>query len=90
MLAVTDQPVGSNAFNPASTQTLEQTLVVVHLKRPDLEPARRDVNAVEDYSEGRSNLDWAEEQEDLNEASDEKSAADGDEGSDGDSDNSED
>ena len=64
LLAVSDQSIGNNRFEPASTQTQQQTLVVVHLQRPALEAAAPDVNAVEDFTGGRSNLDWFSDDED--------------------------
>ena len=61
LLGVTRQPLGNNQFNPASTQTDQETLVLVHLKRPPLLPARRDSNLLSDFGSVRTNLDWEEE-----------------------------
>ena len=78
LIGVTDEQVGNNVFQPAATQTQQQTLVVVHLKRPPLPEARPDANAIEDFG-GNSNLDWEEEEleaeaflEELEEENDEE------------------
>ena len=63
MIAVTNQPIGKNAFSPAATQTKEQTLVVVHLQRPKFADAKPDKNSLEDISE-TSYGDWYEQQQD--------------------------
>ena len=45
----TDQRLGGSRFEPASTQTDRQTLVVVHLKHPELPTAKPDYNSFEDF-----------------------------------------
>ncbi len=45
LIAMTDQQIGNQAFEPASTQSQQQSLVVVHLKRPPLPVATPDVNS---------------------------------------------
>ena len=62
LMGTTDQSIGNNKFKPESTQTRQQSLAVVHLKRPEMPLAKRDVNSVEDFS-SRSNLDWLSEDE---------------------------
>ena len=66
LFATTNQPVGNNKFNPESTQTHQQSLAIVHLKRPALPAARRDLNSIEDFASGDSNLS-VEELMDLSE-----------------------
>ena len=67
MLGVTREPVGETQFQPKSTQTDRLTLVLVHLKKGELPPARRDENALADFT-GNSNLDWLRKDEtDLDE-----------------------
>lgn len=63
LIAVTNEPVGNNVLKPVSTQTRQQTLVVVHLKRPAFAKASPDVNSIEDFT-GRSNLDYDEQYDD--------------------------
>ena len=58
LLGVTRQPLGNNQFNPVSTQTDQQTLVLIHLKRPPLLPAQRDSNLLSDFGSARTSLDW--------------------------------
>jgi hypothetical protein len=58
LIGQSDQRIGSNQFQPESTQTDRQTLIVVHLRNGALPPARRDVNAIADVTTGQSNLDW--------------------------------
>ena len=65
LIATTRQTLGNNQFRPASTQTEQQTLVVVHLKRPGLLMAQRDQNLKTDFTEGRSDQDWEEEIREL-------------------------
>ncbi|MCH2179394.1 MAG: hypothetical protein MK106_11385 [Mariniblastus sp.] len=65
LLGVTRQSLGSNRFEPLSTQTDQETLVLVHLKRPPLPMARRDLNLMSDMSGGRTSLDWQNEVEEL-------------------------
>ena len=57
MLATTEQRLGRTKFEPEATQTDQRTLVVVHLKRPPLPIAQRDVNTMTDFT-GKSDLDW--------------------------------
>ncbi len=61
LLGVTRQALGNNRFSPVATQTDQQTLVLVHLKRPAPLPARRDQNLLSDFGKPRSNLDWESE-----------------------------
>jgi hypothetical protein len=56
--------LGRTKFDPAATQTDQQTLVLVHLKRPPLPPATRDQNALTDFT-GKSDLDWEAEMKEL-------------------------
>lgn len=62
LIAVTDQRLGQTNFDPKATQTDQQTLVVVHLQRPPLRPAKRDFNTMTDFT-GKSDLDWEREME---------------------------
>ena len=71
MIAVTNEPLGKNFLKPVSTQTKQQTLVVVHLKRPAFADAIPDVNSIEDFT-GNSNLDYLEELESLDESLEEE------------------
>ncbi|MEM9410360.1 MAG: hypothetical protein AAGA30_04560, partial [Planctomycetota bacterium] len=64
LMAITNQPIGRNEFRPESTQTQRQTLVVVHLARPDLPKAEMDIDSIEDYT-GKSDLDWQQQDEEL-------------------------
>lgn len=57
MLGVCDQQIGNTRFDPQSTQTTGQTLIVAHLRQPNLPPARRDVNSILDFTKARSNID---------------------------------
>ena len=61
LMAITNQPIGNNLLSPRSTQSQQQSLVVVHLKRPPLPAARGDTNAIEDFF-SRSDQDWLAEQ----------------------------
>ena len=61
LIGQSSQRIGSNQLDPESTQVDRQTLIVVHLKKGQLPPVRRDVNALADFVTGPSNLDWAEE-----------------------------
>ncbi len=61
LLGSTDQHLGDTNFSPKSTQTDQQTLIVVHLSPAELPLARRDVNCFQDLASGRSNLDWLDE-----------------------------
>lgn len=56
LLGVTDQTIGQTRFDPQSTQTISQTLVVAHLLQPALLPAKRDVNSVLDFAQPRTTL----------------------------------
>ena len=64
LIGATDQRLGHNVFDPESTQVDQQTLVVTHLKQPQLPLAEPDKNAYEDFASGRSNLDqeWDEKE----------------------------
>ena len=57
MIGLTDQRLGRTKFDPDATQTDQQTLVVVHLKQPPLPDAKRDKNALVDFT-GKSSLDY--------------------------------
>lgn len=61
LIGQSDQRLGSNRFQPESTQINRQTLIVVHLKNGKLPPAKRDVNAIADVLPGQSNLDWPDD-----------------------------
>ncbi len=56
LLGASDQRIGKTRFDPESTQTTTQTLIVAHLRQPDLPPALRDLNAVVDFTNRRSAL----------------------------------
>ena len=56
LLGISDQQIGGTRFDPVSTQTTTQTLVVAHLRQPDLPPAQRDLNSVLDFNQARSPL----------------------------------
>jgi hypothetical protein len=56
LLGASDQPIGQTRLDPQSTQTVHQTLVVVHLRQPSLKPIQRDVNSILDFTQTRSNL----------------------------------
>ena len=60
LIGSTVEKVGKTTFVPNSTQVDQQTLVVVHLRRPELAKAKRDRNASEDFST-RSSLDYEED-----------------------------
>ncbi len=62
LIGHSDQSIGGTRFIPESTQTDRQTLIVVHLKKGKLPPAKRDVNALADFGAGRSNLDYPEDE----------------------------
>jgi hypothetical protein len=66
LIGATDQRLGHTVFNPKSTQVDQQTLVVIHLKRPPLPSASPDLNAYEDFV-SRSNLDWEREEKEFDE-----------------------
>ncbi len=64
LIGQSNQRIGSNQFQPVSTQVDRQTLIVVHLKKGKLPPAKRDVNSIADFSTvGQSNLDWLNDNE---------------------------
>ena len=69
LLGVTRQPLSNNQFNPASTQTDQETLVLIHLKRPPLLPAQRDRNLLSDFGSSRTSLDWEEDMDAFDEPS---------------------
>ena len=56
LIGISDQPVSNTRFDPESTQSTSQTLVVAHLRQPDLPPALRDLNSILDYTKIRSNI----------------------------------
>ena len=56
LIGHTDKSIGATRFVPESTQTEQQTLIVVHLKKGKLPPALPDVNAMADFA-GPANLD---------------------------------
>jgi hypothetical protein len=60
LIGSTDQPLGQTKFEPEATRNDRQTLVVVHLRRPDLKPAKRDKNSAQDFVPV-SDLDWNKE-----------------------------
>ena len=61
LLGICEQQIGDTRFDPESTQSTGQTLVAVHLRQPDLPPARRDLNSILDYTKTRSNIDFYDE-----------------------------
>ncbi|MCH2181448.1 MAG: hypothetical protein MK108_05530 [Mariniblastus sp.] len=67
LLGSTRQTLGNNRFDPVSTQTDQETLVLVHLKRPPLLDARPDSNLLSDFGAVRSSLDWENELDELDE-----------------------
>ena len=71
LIGATEQRLGTTKFDPASTQIDQQTLIVAHLKHPRLAIAKRDLNAMEDFSSPRSNLDWDKDVEELENANNE-------------------
>ncbi len=64
MIGLTDQRLGRTKFDPDATQTDQQTLVVAHLKQPPLPAAKRDKNALVDFT-GKSSLDYEAAEEAL-------------------------
>jgi hypothetical protein len=66
LMGVTNQAIGANDFSPAATQSQQQTLVVVHLKRPPLPVAVADQNSLVDLL-SKSDLDWLLEELDTDE-----------------------
>lgn len=70
LLGVTRQALGNNRFDPMSTQTDEETLVLVHLKRPPWPDVGPDSNLLSDFGEKRSNLDWEDESNELGDSED--------------------
>ena len=69
LIGATQQRLGRTRFEPDATQSDVQTLVLAHLKRPPLPPAKRDLNAYIDFT-GKSNLDYENENQLLDEFDD--------------------
>ena len=65
LIGSSNQRLGGTRFEPESTQVDQQTLIVVHLQHPNLPVAKRDLNSLEEFTSGRSNLDVDEELEEL-------------------------
>jgi hypothetical protein len=63
LIGSTDQRLGRTKFLPEATRNERQTLIVVHLRRPPLPPAKRDKNSPQDFMPV-SNLDWERENDD--------------------------
>lgn len=63
LLGVTDEPIGETRFDPQSTQTTGQTLVVAHLRHAPLEAAARDANSMLDFARPSATLTDAEKEE---------------------------
>lgn len=57
LLGICEKQIGNTRFDPESTQSTGQTLVVAHLRQPDLPPAQRDLNSILDFIKVRSNID---------------------------------
>ena len=57
MLGICEKQIGNTQFDPESTQSIGQTLVVAHLRQPDLPQAKRDLNSILDFTKARSNID---------------------------------
>ncbi len=57
LLGICEKQIGNTQFDPESTQSTGQTLVVAHLRQPDLPPAQRDLNSILDFTKARSNID---------------------------------
>ena len=57
LLGICENQIGNTRFDPESTQSTGQTLVVAHLRQPDLPPAQRDLNSILDFTKIRSNID---------------------------------
>ncbi len=64
LLGTTEQRIGRTRFDPEATQTDQQTLVVIHLQKPKLPTAKRDINSLSDFT-GRSDLDWQSEMDEF-------------------------
>ena len=58
LIASTHQPLGQHRFIPVSTRTDQQTLVLIHLRRPKLSPVQRDENALIDLIDKNADKDW--------------------------------
>ncbi len=58
LLGICENQIGNTQFDPESTQSTGQTLVVAHLRQPDLPPAQRDLNSILDFTRTRSNIDY--------------------------------
>lgn len=71
LIGSTEQPLGQTKFDPEATRNDRQTLVVVHLRRPDFKPAERDQNSAQDFLP-ISDLDWNKE---IKEAEDDENDA---------------
>ena len=56
LLGVNRNQIGNTRFDPESTQTQSETLIVAHLRHPDLPPAARDVNSILDFTTARTTL----------------------------------
>ncbi len=65
LIGATTQRLGATKFDPVSTQIDQKTLVITHLKQPELPLAKRDVNGYEDFASARSNLDWERDEEEF-------------------------
>ena len=61
LLGICEKQIGNTQFDPESTQSTGQTLVVAHLRQPDLPPAQRDLNSILDFTKARSNIDRDED-----------------------------
>ncbi len=61
MIGSTGKPLGETRYDPESTRVVQQTLVVVHLKKGELPAARRDQNTIADAKKRSRNLDDYEE-----------------------------
>ena len=64
LIGVTRENIGNTKISPASTQTQQQTLVLVHLRRPPLPQPTSDVNSLIDFT-GKSSLDWEQDMKAL-------------------------
>jgi hypothetical protein len=64
LIGATSQRLGKTVFDPESTQTDQQTLVVAHLKSSKFPATGPDLNAYEDFT-GKSSLDWEKELKEL-------------------------
>lgn len=64
LIGATRQRLGKTVFDPESTQTDQQTLVVAHLKQPKFPVPQPDLNSYEDFT-GKTSLDWEQEMKEL-------------------------